>query len=92
VQFITSSFQPELVNAADCHWLTSHHGMSRITQVRFNENLAMLISPWFWFDSSWHFEDARLISSLTDFQCGQGSKEDSVNILREAQKQVTVGK
>mmetsp|Transcript_16431 Transcript_16431/g.41507 ORF Transcript_16431/g.41507 Transcript_16431/m.41507 type:complete len:1206 (+) Transcript_16431:144-3761(+) len=50
VQFITSSFQPELVNAADCHWLTNHHGMSRITQ---------------------------------------GTKEDSVAVLREAQKQIT---
>uniref|UniRef100_A0A6U4NQC6 Structural maintenance of chromosomes protein n=2 Tax=Hemiselmis andersenii TaxID=464988 RepID=A0A6U4NQC6_HEMAN len=54
VQFITSSFQPELVNAADCHWITNHHGMSRIKL---------------------------------------GTKEDSVSVLREAQKQITnVGK
>mmetsp|Transcript_39668 Transcript_39668/g.93971 ORF Transcript_39668/g.93971 Transcript_39668/m.93971 type:complete len:1207 (-) Transcript_39668:191-3811(-) len=30
VQFITSSFQPELVQAADKHWLVTHSGMSRM--------------------------------------------------------------
>ena len=29
-QFITSSFQPELVQAADKHWLVTHSGMSRM--------------------------------------------------------------
>ena len=32
VQFITSSFQEELVRAADCHWLVTHAGMSRFHQ------------------------------------------------------------
>eukprot|EP00961_Rhodomonas_salina_P006711 91101-Rhodomonas_salina.1 len=30
LQFITSSFQPELVQAADKHWLVTHSGMSRM--------------------------------------------------------------
>mmetsp|Transcript_51571 Transcript_51571/g.122163 ORF Transcript_51571/g.122163 Transcript_51571/m.122163 type:complete len:1202 (+) Transcript_51571:76-3681(+) len=39
VQFITSSFQPELVQAADCHWLTTHSGMSRIVQGSLEDQL-----------------------------------------------------
>ena len=36
VQFITSSFQPELAQAADSHWLTTHSGMSRIVKMFFD--------------------------------------------------------
>eukprot|EP00960_Hanusia_phi_P027479 746849-Hanusia_phi.AAC.5 len=39
VQFLTSSFQPELVQAADCHWLVTHSGMSRISKGTMEDQL-----------------------------------------------------
>jgi structural maintenance of chromosome 3 (chondroitin sulfate proteoglycan 6) len=42
VQFITSSFQPELAQAADSHWLTTHSGMSRIVKGTIEDQLAII--------------------------------------------------
>ena len=42
VQFITSSFQPELAQVADSHWLTTHNGMSRIVQGTIEDQLAII--------------------------------------------------
>jgi structural maintenance of chromosome 3 (chondroitin sulfate proteoglycan 6) len=42
VQFITSSFQPELAQVADSHWLTTHSGMSRIVKGTIEDQLAII--------------------------------------------------
>ena len=41
-QFLTSSFHEELVKAADCHWLVSHTGMSRITRGDVSQQLTIV--------------------------------------------------
>jgi structural maintenance of chromosome 3 (chondroitin sulfate proteoglycan 6) len=41
-QFLTSSFHEELVKAADCHWLVSHTGMSRITRGDVQQQLTIV--------------------------------------------------